>query len=240
MEHSEPLATLNIPSTMSKQDGENEKSVSLDERSKSISTLNSSSTGGYGHMMFGMHSFLDWSQQEVRRKEAFPHSSEAPISFPFDDFPKHYVTNYLSLPWVSIINQNCQVEEITQLKEMDSEVLDVVVLPNQRPKNLQSDNDISANCDEIKEDDIRKRSEALGVPKYRINARVDNNIKSVKYRFSVWKINPNSKREQFSSVIERDFEAFKSFHHVLTTSCDIVGEISYEGEELESNNFINC
>ena len=210
---------------MSSQNDPKEKSVNLDEVSESISTLNSISTHEYGHMMFGMYSFVDWSHQKERRKEIPPHSSEAPISLPFDSLPKHYVTEYLSLPWVSIINQNCQVDEITQLKEMDIALLDVVASPNQSPNNLQSNNDISADDNDMKEEDIKKETETSSVPKYRVNARVDNNIKSVNYRFSVWKIDPNSKREQFSSVIERDFEAFKAFHHVITTSCDIVAVI---------------
>ena len=225
MEHSESLTTLKMTSMMANQDDANEKSVNLDKRSVSISTLNSFPTGEYGDMIFGMHSFLDWSQQKERRREATPRSSDAPISFPFDAFPKHYVTTYLSLPWVSIINQNCQVEEITQLKEMDSAVLDVVASPNQSPENLQGDNDISGDHIEMNENEIIRKSETSSVPKYRVNARLDNNLKSGNYRFSVWKIDPNSEREQFSSVIERDFEAFKAFHSVLTTSCDIVAVI---------------
>ena len=214
-----------IISAMSNQDDAYEKCVNLDERSQSISTLSSFATHEYGHMMFGMYSFIDWSQPKDRRLEAPPRSSEAPISLPFDDFPKHYVTKYLSLPWVSIINQNCQVEEITQLKEMESARLDVVASPNQCPKNLQSNNDISADFIEMKEDEIIGKSETASAPKYRVNARVDNNLKSGNYRFSVWKIDPNCEREQFSSVIERDFEAFEAFHSVLTTSCDIVAVI---------------
>ena len=108
---------------------------------------------------------------------------------------------------------------------MDSAVLDVVASPNQSPENMQGDNDISGDHIEMNEDEIIRKSETSNVPKYRVNARVDNNLKSGNYRFSVWKIDPNSKREQFSSVIERDFEAFKAFHSVLTTSCDIVAVI---------------
>ena len=225
MEDNEPHMIVNIKSTFSDLDEANENENDANEMIDSNPTSCPFSTGEYGRAQFGMDSFLDWSEQKDRSTETTLPFCETTISFPCEQLPKHFVTKYLSLPYVSLINQNCEVNEFGGCNEIYTDVLNVVALKCQDSENLRQENDIQTDPSEFDEDGIIIENSKLKTPRYKVNARVDNNIECAKYRFNVWKIDPSSKTEVFSSVIERDHSDFIVFHHNLTTSSDIVAVI---------------